>query len=110
MKITAEKLNEYIEQFVRGYLVQNAKHPLTKFKLGFVLGTGKVALSPEMVESAKSVGVADDNCNIDIDALKKATESGMDAAGELYIPMLGIHLDKGEVGKFFRLVETGAIS
>ena len=110
MKITADKFNEYIEQFVKGVLVQNARLPQTKFKLGFALGTGKLALSPEMLESAKTVGIADADGNIDIDALRKATDSGMAAAGELYIPMLGVHLDKGEVDKFFKLVETGAIS
>lgn len=110
MKLTAGKFNEYIEQFVKGYLIQAAEKPMTKFKLGFALGTGKLALAPDMIESAKAVGMADEDGNIDIDALKKATDSGMSAAGELPIPMLGIHLDKTEVEKFFKLVETGAIS
>lgn len=41
---------------------------------------------------------------------EKATNSGMDAAGSLPIPMLGIKLVKEEIDKFFRLVETGALS
>ena len=59
MKITADKLNEYIQQFVKGYLIQEAKQPMTKFKLGFALGTGRLAADAQMIEAAKSVGVAD---------------------------------------------------
>ena len=110
MKVTVEKFNGYIEQFVKGYLIQEAKQSMTKFKLGFALGTGRLAADPALVESAKGIGIADADGNIDIDLLKKATESGMDAAGELHIPMLGIHLQRNEIDKFFRLVETGAIS
>ena len=110
MKITVDKFNDYIQQFVKGYLIQEAEKPMTKFKLGFALGTGKLAADAQMVEAAKAVGVADADGNIDIDALKAATSSGIDAAGSLPIPMLGIRLDKGETDKFFRLVETGALS
>ncbi len=110
MKLTADKFNEYIQQFVKGYLVQEAKQPITKFKLGFALGTGKLAVDAQMIEAAKSVGVADAEGNIDVDALKTATNSGMDAAGELHLAMLGIHLSRTETDKFFHLVETGALS
>lgn len=41
---------------------------------------------------------------------EKATDSGMDAAGELHFATLGIHLNKDEVDKFFNLVEKGALS
>lgn len=110
MKITADKFNDYIQQFVKGYLIQEAKQPMTKFNLGFALGTGKLAADAQMIEAAKAVGVADADGNIDVDALKKATNSGMDAAGSLPIPMLGIKLTKDETDKFFHLVETGALS
>ena len=110
MKITADKLNEYIQQFVKGYLIQEAKQPMTKFKLGFALGTGRLAADAQMIEAAKSVGVADADGNIDVDTLKRATDSGMDAAGELYFATLGIHLNKDEVDKFFSLIEKGALS
>ena len=110
MKITAEKFNGYITQFVKGHLIQNAKQPITKFKIGFALGTGRLVADEQMVNTAKTMGIADEEGNIDIDALKKATDGGMEAAGELHIPMLGIHLDKDDVGKFFHLVETGALS
>ena len=110
MKVTADKFNEYIVQFVKGYMIPNAKQQMTKFKLGFALGTGTVAIDPPMLESAKTGRVADADGNIDIDALKKATQCGMDAAGELPVPMLGIKLDRNDVDKFFRLVETGALS
>jgi len=110
MKITLDKFNSYIEQFVRGYLIQAAREQLTKFKLGFALGTGKLAVGPELIEAAKGIGVADADGNIDVDALKKATQSGVEVAGELPIPMLGIFLDKNEIDKFFKLIETGALS
>jgi len=110
MKLTAEKFNDYIVQYVKGHLIQNAKQPMTKFKLGFALGTGTVAIDQQMIESAKAAKIADTDGNIDIDALKKATQGGMEAAGELPVPMLGIRLDKNDVDKFFKLVETGALS
>lgn len=37
-------------------------------------------------------------------------KDGMDAAGELHLAMLGIHLGRTEIDKFFHLVETGALS
>lgn len=110
MKITAEKFNDYIQQFVKGYLIQEARQTMTKFKLGFALGTGKLAVDAQMIEAAKAVGVADADGNIDVDALKKATNSGMDMAGELQFQMLGIKLNRAETDKFFQLVETGALS
>ena len=110
MKLTTDKFNEYILQYVKGHLIQNAKQPMTKFKLGFALGTERLAVDQQMLKSAKAAGVADADGNIDIDALKKATQSGMDAAGELPFPMLGIHLDRNDVDRFFKLVETGALS
>lgn len=110
MKITTDKLNGYIEQYVKGHLIPAAKQTLTKFKLGFALGTGRLAASPEMIGAAQAMGVADADGNIDVDLLKKATDCGMDAAGELHVPMLGIRLGRDDVDKFFKLVETGAIS
>lgn len=110
MKLTVEKLNDYIVQYVKGHLIPNAKLQTTKFKLGFALGTGAICVNPAMVENAKALGIADENGNIDIDLLKKATNSGMEAAGDLRIDPLGMNLERADIDKFFRLVETGAIS
>ena len=38
MKITKERLNEYIVQFIKGHLIPNATKLETKFRLGFALG------------------------------------------------------------------------
>lgn len=110
MKITVDKFNGYIEQYVKGRLIQAAEQQLTKFKLGFALGTGRLAATPDMVEAAKAAGIADADGNIDVELLKKATLGGIDAAGELPLPMLGIYLSKDDIDRFFRLVETGALS
>lgn len=110
MKVTTDKFNGYIEQFIKGYLIPNAKQPLTKFKLGFAYGTGRLAVDANVIAAAREIGIADKDGNIDIDLLKKATQCGIDAAGELHIPMLGIHLQRDEIDRFFKLIETGALS
>ena len=109
MKLTIEKFNEYIDQFVTNVLIANAK-PQTKFKFGFLRGTGMLQVNAAQVESMKPLGIVDADGNIDIELLKKAAMSGLDAAGELYVPMLGLHFDRPDFDKFFRLCETGAIS
>lgn len=108
MKLTLEKFNEYIAQYVTGVLIPNAQ-PQTKFKLGFLYGTGMMRVDPGHVEAMKPLGIADAEGNIDLDLLKKAAMSGLDAAGELYVPMLGLHFDRPDFDKFFHLCETGAI-
>lgn len=110
MKITAGKFNEYVGQYIRGYLIPKAEKPATKFKLGFALATGRLAADESAVESAKALGISDADGNIDVDLLRKAVDGGMDAAGELPLPLLGLRLEKCDIDKFFRLVETGAIS
>ena len=110
MKITTNTFNGYIEQYVRGYMIPSADKQLTKFKLGFALGTGRLAATPDMVGAAQAAGIADADGNIDIDLLKKATAAGLDAAGELPIPALGVFLNRDDIDRFFKLVETGAIS
>ena len=108
MKITVERFNEYVRQYVKGVLLPNAKSSITKFKIGFVLGTDVLAMNSQMLESMKTLGVADDS-GIEMDRLKKAVYSGLDASGEIAVPQLGIHLDRPDVDRFFALVETGAI-
>ena len=105
MKITKERLNEYIVQFIKGHLIPNATKLETKFRLGFALGAD--LLSEFREELAV---VADADGNIDLDLLKRGIQAGMEAAGEMRIEKLKITLEKQDVDKFIRLVETGALS
>lgn len=44
------------------------------------------------------------------DGLKKAVYSGLELSGSIPVKKLGITLERPDVDKFFRLVETGSIS
>jgi hypothetical protein len=109
MKMTLEKFNECISQYVRGYIVPNAKEKSTLFKVGVGYGLGLIGVNNEQLATMKAVGIADADNNIDIDLLKKGIEGGIDMAGELEVEKLGITLYKADLDKFFRLVETGTV-
>jgi len=63
-----------------------------------------------LVPTLRAMGVADDEGNIDMDALKKGAYAGLNASGELRIDAIGISLERPEFDRFFRLVETGALN
>ena len=109
MKITVDKFNEYLVQYVQGVLIPEARRPMTKFMLGALLGSGGVRLPEKVVEAMKMVGVVDEDGNIEVETLKNAIEGGFKTAGEVPLAALGIHLDRPEIDKFHRLLETGAI-
>lgn len=109
MKITVDKFNEYLAQYVQGVLIPEARRPTTKFMLGALLGSGCVRLSGGIVASLKMLGVIDEDGNIEVETLKNAIEGGFKTAGEVPLASLGIHLDRPEIDKFYRLLETGAI-
>jgi hypothetical protein len=110
MKMKLEKFNEFISQYVRGYIVPNAKEPETLFKIGVGYGLGKIGVDGKQLADMKDAGIADADNNIDIDLLRKGLDGGIEMAGELPIKKLGISLCKADLDKFFRLVETGTIS
>ena len=109
MKVTIEKLNEYIAQYIRGYIVPNVKKKSTLFKIGAAHGLGLLSIDGKKLGELKELGVADDD-GIEVDKLKKAVNGGLEMAGELYIEKLGITLYRAEIEKFFHLVETGTLS
>ena len=110
MKITVDKLNENISRFLREYVVPNAKEKSTLFKIGFGFGIGKVGLGEKKIADMKAAGISDNAGNVDVDILKKGVYGGLDYAGEFHVEGLDIFLNRTDMEKFFRLVETGEIS
>lgn len=108
MVITREKLNERVVQFVQGVLVPEARSRWTKFALGFALGTGSLGLTDKLADGLRALGVMTD-AGIDVDRLKAAVYRGLDMSGGLPVDALNIVLDRPDVDKFFRLLETGAV-
>ena len=102
MKITLDRLNENIDQFVTGELIYNAKAGMTKFKLGFLRGTGLLKVTPEQLNMLAGTALVDESGAIDTDALKSAVMAGVEAAGSVSIPQAGITLDKADVDKYGR--------
>ena len=109
MKMTLEKFNECISQYVRGYIVPNAKGKATLFKIGMGFGLGQIGVSGKQLEDMKAAGIADAEGNIDVDLLKKGINGGLEMSGEFAVEQLGITLYKADFDKFFHLVETGTI-
>jgi hypothetical protein len=56
----------------------------------------------------QTMGV-DENGDVDVELLRKAIESGMQAAGDLRIDELGVNLETADVNAFFQLLETGKL-
>ena len=110
MKVTIEKFNEAFEKFAVGYLIPNATKPGTLFKIGFARGIGRLGLDAEKIAEMESVGVIGPDGTIDFDMFKNGVMCGVELAGGLHIEKLGVSLDRREVEKLFRLVETGELS
>jgi len=109
MKLSVSRLNEYVDQYVKGAMLPAATSLVTKFKLGFALGSGSLALDEAKLAPLRALGIADAE-GVDVDRLKKAAYSGLDASGSLSVPGLDVTLDRPDFDRFFRLVETGALS
>ena len=110
MKITVEKFNEAFARFADEYLMPNSKNPGTLFKIGFARGVGRLGLDDGTMAQMRDVGVIGADGLLDLDMFRSGIMSGVEAAGELYISKLGVHLNRQEVEKLLRLVETGSLS
>lgn len=111
MKLELQKFNDYLVRFARDVLAPAAKSPATKFKIGWALGSGKLALAKgdEHYEGFVATGVIGDDGMVDLDQFKKCMESGLQMAGEMRIDKLGISVERAEVDKLYRLLETGSL-
>lgn len=47
---------------------------------------------------------------VDVDQLKRCVEGGLELSGTLRVDELGIDVERPEMDRFFRLLETGALS
>lgn len=110
MKLTLEKLNEYIEMFALRVLAPNAPDNNIRLKIGVAKGWKLLRVSPKYVKILKDHGVIDDAGNVDIELLKDGIFGGLETASDIPIEELGITLGRPDFDKFFRLCETGAIS
>jgi len=109
MKLSVNRVNEYIEQFVKGVMLPSATSLVTKFKLGFALGSGSLALDDAKLAALRSLGIADAE-GVDVEKLKRAAYSGIDASGSLAVPGLDVTLDRPDFDRFFHLLETGSVN
>ena len=109
MKITAEKFDETVQRFVAEYVVPNAKHKSTLFRLGVASGFGKLKLDKEKLEGLAELGIVGDDGQLDVDLMRKAVDAGLSLAGELYLKKLGLTFYKADLDAFFRLIETGKV-
>lgn len=110
MKLTKEKFDETVDQYVKGALIADARSPMVKFRLGFASGTGAFRLTQDRIAGLESLGIADKDGAVDIDVLKKAVYAGLDASGSLHLDALGITLERPDADRFFRFAETGSLS
>lgn len=107
MKMPLETFNRCLHKFVNGDLLPRASLAM-KFKIGAAVGLGQVKLGADRVEMLKKVGVVDEKDLIDIDKLKQAIDSGLQAAGELYIPEIGLHIEPADFDRFYKRLDEGA--
>lgn len=110
MKVTKEKFNEIVDQYIKGALIADARSPIVKFRLGFAVGAGAFALTPDRISGLASIGIVDPEGSVDLEALKKAVYAGLDASGSLHLDVLGITLERPDADRFFRFAETGSLS
>lgn len=112
MKIELNKFNRYVTQFLKSALAPAAKSSLTKFKIGWAVGSGKatIAEGDERYRSLAATGVIGPDGAVDVDQLRRCVDSGLEFAGDLRIDELGINIEKPEIDRFFKLLETGVLS
>lgn len=120
MKIELSTFNEYVLQFVKGALLPAVNNRWTKFKIGMAIGSGTVALTAGTPawDGLKALGVLVEEGHgdsrpvaaVDVDMLKRCVDGGIDAAGDLRIDALGIDVERADLDRFIKLLETGTLS
>ena len=112
MKIELQKFNGYVAQFLRSVLAPAAKSRATQFKIGWALGSGKAAVAKDddRFKMFVATGVMDKDGVVDVDQLRKCVEGGLELSGTLRIDELGVDVERPEIDRFFRLLETGALT
>lgn len=110
MKIEIEKFNGYVVRFLKEALLASAKSPMTKFRIGFAVGSGRAGLFPgtPAMAALEALGVVDGDA-VDTDQLRRCVEGGLDAAGDLRVDALGISVERADALRFLKLVETGTL-
>lgn len=98
-----------MNQFVQSVLIPECKSGGRKFLLGALVGTGKLSHQIVPAEAAKMLGIVDADGNIDTDVLRQAALGGINAAGELYVGLLGLHFTKPDIEKFLTFIEKGIV-
>lgn len=111
MKLELDKFNGYLVQFFRDVLAPSARSASTKFRIGWALGSGKVGIGKgdEWHRSFVATGVIGDDGMVDVDQLRRCVDGGLQLAGDLRIDQLGVNVERPEIDKFFRLLETGSL-
>lgn len=111
MKIAVDKINECAAKYIREYLLRKATEKGVLFKLGVLIGSPRAAaiVTAKNLNSLRELGIVDENGDVDVEFLRKAIESGMQAAGDLRIDELGVNLETADVNAFFQLLETGKL-
>lgn len=120
MKTDISSFNECVLRFVKDALLPAVKSGWTKFRIGMAIGSGSVALTEgtSAWNGLKALGVIVEERHgdsrpvalVDIDALRRCVEGGMDAAGDLHIDALGLSVERADMDRFLRLLETGTLS
>lgn len=109
MKMTVIEFDQRLTQYMRSVLIPECQAPLRKFALGALLGTGKLSVRILPKEFSEALGVFDKDGNVDVEILKLAASGGVDTAGELYVPVIGLHFNKADFEKFFSYIEKGVV-
>lgn len=109
MKMTVIEFDQRLTQYVESILIPECKAPMRKFALGALIGTGKLSINVLPKGALTALGVLDGDGNVDVDLLKKAVNGGVDAAGELYVELIGLHFTKPDLDKFFSFIEKGVV-
>lgn len=108
MQMAVAEFDQRLNRYVQTVLIPECKVPLRKFMLGALVGTGRLSVKIVPQDMLAALGVLKGDA-VDTDVLRKAALGGVEAAGELYVGVLGLHFTKADLEKFFTFVEKGVL-
>ena len=111
MKMTVDKFNERVRDFVWQVVIPEARDVRTKCAFGAIEKMGLLRVGEGNLETMRGLGIVDADGNVDVDRLKAGVDGALDAGGGVISTggLLHVNVPRPVTDKLFRFLETGTV-